>query len=84
MPILDNLKSPADLKPLNAAQRKELAGEIRRKIIETVSKNGGHLATNLGSVELTLARQEVRSCSIASLGADRCWPCVTSVTTESY
>ena len=46
MPILDNLKSPADLKPLNAAQRVELAGEIRRKIIETVSKNGGHLATN--------------------------------------
>ena len=55
MPILDTLKSPADLKPLNAAQRKELAAEIRRRIIETVSKNGGHLATNLGSVELTLA-----------------------------
>ncbi len=55
MPLLDSIQSPADLKPLSAAQRKELAGEIRRKIIETVSKNGGHLATNLGAVELTLA-----------------------------
>ncbi len=55
MPLLDKIGSPADLKGLNAGQRKELAGEIRRKIIETVSKNGGHLATNLGSVELTLA-----------------------------
>jgi 1-deoxy-D-xylulose-5-phosphate synthase len=55
MPVLNTIASPADLKKLNAAGRKELAGEIRRKIIETVSKNGGHLATNLGSVELTLA-----------------------------
>jgi 1-deoxy-D-xylulose-5-phosphate synthase len=55
MPILETIASPADLKSLDAAGRRELAAEIRQMIVTTVSKNGGHLAANLGSVELTLA-----------------------------
>jgi 1-deoxy-D-xylulose-5-phosphate synthase len=56
---LDRLNGPEDLKGLSLAELKELAGEIRRTIIETVSQNGGHLAPNLGVVELTLALHRV-------------------------
>ena len=59
MPLLDTIQSPADLKPLNAEQRRQLAAEIRQVILKTVSSNGGHLATNLGSVELSLALHTV-------------------------
>ncbi len=55
MALLENIESPSDLKKLDAAGRKILAGEIRQRILATVSRNGGHLATNLGAVELTLA-----------------------------
>lgn len=55
MSVLESIASPADLKNLDAAGRRELAAEIRSVIVRTVSKNGGHLATNLGAVELTLA-----------------------------
>src|SRR5665213_403586 len=55
MSVLETIASPADLKGLDAAGRRELASEIRQVIVKTVSKNGGHLAANLGSVELTLA-----------------------------
>lgn len=54
MPV-ENIKSPADIKTLSPAELKDLAGEIREIIIERVSINGGHLASNLGVVELTLA-----------------------------
>ena len=53
--ILDTIDSPAHLKKLNAAQLERLAGEMRQEIIETVALRGGHLAPNLGTVELTLA-----------------------------
>ena len=53
--ILDNIKGPADLQDLTWPQRRQLAEEIRETIIRTVSKNGGHLASNLGVVELTIA-----------------------------
>ncbi len=53
--ILDNIKSPDDLKSLKENELTLLASEIREFIIETVSKTGGHLASNLGCVELTLA-----------------------------
>ncbi len=53
--ILNNILSPQDIKTLNENQIKELCGEIRDCIIDTVSKNGGHLASNLGAVELTVA-----------------------------
>jgi 1-deoxy-D-xylulose-5-phosphate synthase len=53
--ILNGIDSPADLKALTIQKMEALASEIRQKIIETVSKNGGHLAPSLGVVELTLA-----------------------------
>jgi 1-deoxy-D-xylulose-5-phosphate synthase len=53
--LLQNLVSPQDLKSLSLSRLKGLAEEIRRLIIETVAKNGGHLAPNLGVVELTIA-----------------------------
>lgn len=55
MHILDKIHSPADLKKLPRTQLPKLASEIRKKIVEVVSKNGGHLASSLGSVELTIA-----------------------------
>lgn len=57
--ILAGLNSPQDLKKLSLEQLKELACEIRQKIIEVTSVTGGHLATNLGIVELTLALHQV-------------------------
>lgn len=53
--ILDTLQSPADLKRLSFGQLDELAAEIRQFLLEHVSQTGGHLASNLGAVELTLA-----------------------------
>src|SRR5512143_1222965 len=55
MPLLDAVKSPADLKRLAPEQLPQLAEEMRECIVRAVSKNGGHLASNLGVVELTLA-----------------------------
>lgn len=54
-PILDSIDSPEDLRKLHQDDLQKLAGEIRQKIIETVSETGGHLAPCLGVVELTLA-----------------------------
>jgi len=53
--ILERVNSPADLKKLSLPEMEVLAEEIRQRIIETVSRNGGHLAPSLGVVELTLA-----------------------------
>ena len=53
--LLEQINSPADLKTLSPEDLNRLAQEIREKIIETVSKTGGHLAPSLGVVELTLA-----------------------------
>ncbi|HLZ21331.1 MAG TPA: 1-deoxy-D-xylulose-5-phosphate synthase [Ktedonobacterales bacterium] len=53
--ILDTIDSPAQLKALTPSQLDQLAKEIRQEIIETVALRGGHLAPNLGTVELTLA-----------------------------
>lgn len=53
--ILNNIKSPDDIKKLNKADIDILCREIRTEIIDVVSKNGGHLASNLGAVELTVA-----------------------------
>ena len=54
-PILTKIHSPADLRALPAEELPRLAEEIRAALIETVSHTGGHLASNLGAVELTLA-----------------------------
>lgn len=53
--ILDRINSPADLKPLTLDELRQVAEEVRGQIIETVSRTGGHLAANLGAVELTVA-----------------------------
>ena len=53
--LLERINTPSDLKKLSLEELTQLAAEIREKIIETVSKTGGHLAPNLGVVELTLA-----------------------------
>lgn len=57
--MLEEINSPQDLKKLTLQQKKKLAEEIRNYIIEIVSKNGGHLASNLGVVELTIALHTV-------------------------
>ncbi len=56
---LKNLKSPSDLKHFTISQLGELATEIRQLLLETVAHTGGHLAPNLGVVELTLALHSV-------------------------
>jgi 1-deoxy-D-xylulose-5-phosphate synthase len=53
--ILDKISGPSDLRKLTPDELGRLAMEIRALILETVAKNGGHLASNLGAVELTLA-----------------------------
>ena len=53
--LLDTIDSPADLRKLDPEKFEQLASEIRTKIINTVSKTGGHLAPSLGVVELTIA-----------------------------
>lgn len=57
--ILDTVNSPGDLKRLSLAQLEKLAGEIRGLLINTVAQTGGHLAPNLGVVELTIALHRV-------------------------
>jgi 1-deoxy-D-xylulose-5-phosphate synthase len=58
-PILDLIRSPRDIKELSLEELSTLAGEIRDLIIDTVSRTGGHLASSLGVVELTLALHRV-------------------------
>ena len=55
MSLLNTINSPADLKKLSIHQLPTLAEEIREQIIDVTSKVGGHLASNLGVVELALA-----------------------------
>lgn len=55
MKYLDKITSPSDIKSLNEQELKVLAQEVRDVLVETVSKTGGHLASNLGVVELTIA-----------------------------
>jgi len=57
--LLQQINSPDDLKKLTVGQMEMLADEIRQFILSSVSKTGGHLASNLGTVELTLALHHV-------------------------
>ncbi len=59
MSLLESIQSPDQLKSLSIEQLETLAGELRARIIETVSGTGGHLASSLGAVELTLALYRV-------------------------
>ena len=53
--ILDRINNPNDIKKLNIKEKRQLADELRTFLIDNVSKTGGHLASNLGVVELTIA-----------------------------
>ncbi len=53
--LLDEIESPADIKGLSLTQLEALAGEVRERLIQSLSRTGGHLGPNLGVVELTLA-----------------------------
>ena len=57
--LLSKIHSPEDIKKLSQKELKQLAQEIRTTIINVVGKNGGHLASNLGVVELTIALHRV-------------------------
>ena len=56
--MLEKINYPEDLRRLNWQEKKILAQELREKIVNTVSDTGGHLASNLGVVELTM-RQSI-------------------------
>src|SRR5436190_10689055 len=57
--LLDSIGTPADLRRLSYEQLEELAGELRDFIVQSVAETGGHLGSNLGAVELTLALHRV-------------------------
>ena len=57
--LIEQIHEPADIKAMNLKQLKQLAEELRQEIIEVVSERGGHLASNLGVVELTIAMHYV-------------------------
>src|SRR5205085_4991625 len=59
MDLLKKIDSPADLRKLSRAQLTPLADELRAYVLDSVSKTGGHLSSNLGTVELTIALQYV-------------------------
>ncbi len=58
-PLLQTVNDPADLRRMSRAQLKELAEELRAFVLDSVSKTGGHLSSNLGTVELTVALHAV-------------------------
>ncbi len=59
MPRLEDIHSPKDIKKLNTKELTDLCAAIRQKMVDTVSRTGGHLASNLGTVELTVAMHRV-------------------------
>lgn len=77
MPYLENINSPQDIKKLNISQLEELCREIRKQMIKTVSNNGGHLASNLGTVELTVALHKVFQSPIDQIVFDVGHQCYT-------
>jgi 1-deoxy-D-xylulose-5-phosphate synthase len=71
MSLIELIKTPDDLRKLNFEQLADLASEIRERIFSAVGKNGGHLASNLGVVELTLALHYVYDFGPHPAGPDR-------------
>lgn len=69
--LLDTIKDPADLKALSPDELTTLAEQMRERIFSAVSKNGGHLASNLGVVELTIALHYVFDFGAYPTGLDR-------------
>lgn len=58
-PLIEKIQSPEEIKKFSDEQLTQLAAEVRRRIIDVMSVNGGHLASNLGTVELTIALHKV-------------------------
>ncbi|HJW10072.1 MAG TPA: 1-deoxy-D-xylulose-5-phosphate synthase [Holophagaceae bacterium] len=54
-PLLDSIAAPEQIRQFTAAQLEELSGDVRRFLIDSISETGGHFASNLGTVELTVA-----------------------------
>ncbi len=75
--ILSTIKSPEDIKHFDDKTLKKLCEEIREKIIDTVSVNGGHLSPNLGVVELTVMLHYVFDCPVDSIVWDVGHQCYT-------
>src|SRR5438270_4135450 len=71
MSLLSQIHTPADLRSLSMEQLETLAKEMRERIFAAVSKNGGHLASNLGVVELTIALHYVYDFGPYPVGPDR-------------
>lgn len=68
--ILETIRGHADMAALNESQRQQLCGEIRQFLVDSVSKTGGHLASNLGVVELTVALETVFDTAVDRLVFD--------------
>jgi len=58
-PLLDRIHQPEDLKSLDDTELGELASELREFILDSVANTGGHLASNLGTIELTIALHRI-------------------------
>ena len=76
-PYLEHIKSPSDISDFTQKELSELCEEIREKLINVVSRNGGHLASNLGTVELTVALEKVFSSKNDSIVWDVGHQCYT-------
>ena len=70
MSVLNNIHSHSDLLQLNEQDREKLCREIREFLVANVSKTGGHLASNLGVVELTVAVETVFDTAVDRLVFD--------------
>lgn len=77
MSILSWVNSPKDIKKLNTDELNDLCAEIRELLISTVSKTGGHLASNLGVVELTVALHKVFNSPVDQIVFDVGHQCYT-------
>src|SRR2546423_6178374 len=71
MSLLEQIRKPTDVRKLSPVELPRLAEEMRGRIFQAVSKNGGHLASNLGVVELTLALHYVYDFGPYPAGPDR-------------
>jgi 1-deoxy-D-xylulose-5-phosphate synthase len=71
MSLLDSLRVPADIRRLSMEELGELATEIRERVFQSVSRNGGHLASNLGIAELTIALHYVYDFGPHPVGPDK-------------
>src|ERR1700691_332968 len=71
MGLLDALRVPGDIRRLSMEELGALAAEIRERVFQSVSRNGGHLASNLGIAELTIALHYVYDFGPHPLGPDR-------------